>query len=83
MDEQVEHKDEITLRVRADGLPKPDIKWYCNGKPITNDENHSIESTKEAQVTSKLIITNFDEENAGIVSFNMAIIITFKYFLLS
>lgn len=83
MDEQVEHKDEITLMVRADGLPKPDIKWYCNGKPITNDEHHSIDTTKETQVTSKLIITNFDEENAGIVSFNLAIIIAYTCFLLS
>lgn len=68
MDEQVEHKGEITLMVRADGLPKPEIKWYSNGKPISNDENYSIETTKETQVTSKLTIKYFEEENAGIVS---------------
>lgn len=74
MDEQVEHKDEVTLMVRADGLPKPEINWYCNGKPITNDDKHSISTTKEPQVTSKLLITNFEEENAGIVSTNQAIL---------
>lgn len=67
VDEQVDHKGEVTLMVRADGLPKPEIKWYCNGKPINNDEHYSIETVAETQVTSKLRITNFEEENSGIV----------------
>lgn len=70
MDEQVDHKGEVTLMVRADGLPKPDIKWFCNGNPISDDEKHSIVTTKETQVTSKLTISDFEEENAGIVSRN-------------
>lgn len=68
MDEQVEHKGGITMMVRADGLPKPEIKWYCNAKPLSDDENHSIETTNETQVTSKLTIKCFEEENGGIVS---------------
>lgn len=54
--------------VRADGLPKPEIHWYFNGKPIEEDANHKIETVTEKQVTSKLIITNFDEANTGFVS---------------
>lgn len=68
VDEQVEHKGEIALMVRADGLPKPEICWYCTGKPIEEDENHKIETVTEKQVTSKLTITDFDNKNTGIVS---------------
>ncbi|XP_056629538.1 obscurin isoform X9 [Diorhabda sublineata] len=65
VDDQVEHMGEVTLMVRADGLPKPEIRWFVNGKPIT-DEKHKIVTTSEAQVTSKLIIQDFDETEAGI-----------------
>lgn len=68
VDEQVEHKGEIAVMVRADGLPKPEIRWYCNGKPIQEDAKHKIETQTEKQVTSKLTITDFDEANTGIVS---------------
>ncbi|KAJ8919920.1 hypothetical protein NQ315_006449 [Exocentrus adspersus] len=66
LDDQVEHRGEVSVMVRADGLPKPEIKWYCNGKPIENDSKHRIETHAETQVTSKLTITDFDEANAGI-----------------
>lgn len=58
--------------VRADGLPKPEIKWYCNGKLISNDDKHSIQTITETQVTSKLTIVDFDQENAGIVSIGLS-----------
>ncbi|XP_057667147.1 obscurin isoform X13 [Diorhabda carinulata] len=66
VDDQVEHMGEVTLMVRADGLPKPEIRWFVNGKPITDDEKHKIVTTSEAQVTSKLIIQDFEETEAGI-----------------
>ncbi|KAG5881050.1 hypothetical protein JTB14_033964 [Gonioctena quinquepunctata] len=66
VDDQVEHMKEIALMVRADGLPKPEIRWFCNGKPISEDKHHKIETVTETQVTSKLTITNFDEEFGGI-----------------
>lgn len=54
--------------VRADGLPKPEIRWYFDGKPIIEDENHKIKTHGEAQVTSSLTISNYNEKNSGIVS---------------
>ncbi|XP_023017381.2 obscurin isoform X4 [Leptinotarsa decemlineata] len=64
-DDQVEHKQEVALMVRADGLPKPEIRWSLNGKPITEDANHKIETVTETQVTSKLTVIGFDEGFAG------------------
>lgn len=54
--------------VRADGLPKPDIRWFLNGKPIIADEHHLIDTHKETQVTSSLTINNYSEDDIGIVS---------------
>ncbi|CAH1108368.1 unnamed protein product [Psylliodes chrysocephalus] len=65
-DDQVPQKSELILMVRADGLPKPEIRWFVNGKPVIEDENIKIETTTEAQVTSKLIVKNFDTEHEGI-----------------
>lgn len=67
-DDQVEDKGEITVMVRADGLPKPEIRWYLDGKPIIEDEDHKIKTHSEAQVTSSLSITNYGEKDSGIVS---------------
>lgn len=54
--------------VRADGLPKPEIKWYLNGKEIAEDANHKIVTASDAQVTSTLTVTNYNAKDAGIVS---------------
>ncbi|XP_076264307.1 obscurin isoform X15 [Rhynchophorus ferrugineus] len=64
-DQQVEDQGEITVMVRADGLPKPEITWYLNGKPIVEDENHKIVTSRDAQVTSSLTITNYSGDDAG------------------
>ncbi|XP_044269472.1 obscurin isoform X2 [Tribolium madens] len=65
-DDQVEHTKEISVMVRADGLPKPQIRWLLNGKPIVEDEKHKIESHADAQVTSTLTVSNFNDSDSGI-----------------
>lgn len=55
------------MKVRADGLPKPEIRWFLNGKPIVEDEHHKISTESGTQVTSELTITNYSEADAGIV----------------
>lgn len=54
--------------VRADGLPKPEIRWYLDGKAIIEDEHHKITTQGEAQVTSSLAISDYNEKDSGIVS---------------
>lgn len=69
-DGQVAHGGEITLMVRADGLPRPDIKWYVNDKEITEAPGLIFATTSDRQLTSSLIITDYQEKDAGIVSFS-------------
>ncbi|RZB39359.1 muscle M-line assembly protein unc-89-like [Asbolus verrucosus] len=64
-DEQVEHTKELSVKVRADGIPKPTLQWTLNGKPLVEDENHKIETHTEPQVTSTLTITNFNDADSG------------------
>ncbi|CAH1967610.1 unnamed protein product [Acanthoscelides obtectus] len=64
-DEQVEQYGEVSLKVRADGLPKPEIRWYCNDKPVEENDQCTIKTAGEAQVTSELTIKNFDLANSG------------------
>lgn len=54
--------------VRADGLPKPQIRWYLNEKPVEEHEHHKIVTNVETQVTSSLTLTDFNIEDVGIVS---------------
>lgn len=62
---QVTDGDEIVLMVRADGLPKPEIKWFLNGDVIKEDQNHKIETKCDTQVTSGLVVTNFNKKDSG------------------
>lgn len=67
-DDQIEDGGEFSVMVRADGLPKPEIKWYLNGKEIVEDANHKIVTSSDAQVTSTLAVTNYNAKDAGSVS---------------
>ncbi|KAL3285163.1 hypothetical protein HHI36_019282 [Cryptolaemus montrouzieri] len=64
-EDSVEDGGEITVMVRADGLPKPQIKWFFNGKPLTEDANHKIETNTDTQVVSSLSIKNYINADTG------------------
>ncbi|XP_045464016.1 obscurin isoform X11 [Harmonia axyridis] len=64
-EDNVSDGGEVELMVRADGLPKPEIKWFFNAKPLIEDENHKIETHTETQVTSCLRIKNYNKDDIG------------------
>ncbi|KAF5286087.1 hypothetical protein FQA39_LY16433 [Lamprigera yunnana] len=61
----VEDGAELNLMVRADGLPKPEIKWFFNGKPLQEDAIHQVVTRTDMQVTSTLKITNYNIDDSG------------------
>ncbi|XP_044758879.1 obscurin isoform X8 [Coccinella septempunctata] len=65
LEDNVEDGGEADLMVRADGLPKPEIKWFFNAKPLIEDENHKVETHTEMQVTSCLHIKNYNKDDVG------------------
>lgn len=71
--------------VRAEGLPKPQIRWSMNGKPIDEHEHHKIETTAtsvEGQVTSTLSLSDFNMADVGIVSIHLIFFFYLKQTLL-
>ncbi|XP_050295068.1 obscurin-like isoform X13 [Anthonomus grandis grandis] len=65
-DDQIEDQGEFTVMVRADGLPKPEIKWFLNNKEIVEDDRHKIEGASEAQATSTLSVKGYSESDVGL-----------------
>ncbi|CAF3618249.1 unnamed protein product [Rotaria sordida] len=53
----------VTLEVDCEGLPKPTVKWLCNGQEITPSAKHKIESKGN---TNKLTIPKVDLVDTGV-----------------
>ncbi|XP_039752240.1 obscurin-like isoform X7 [Pararge aegeria] len=71
----VKDYEDCTLRVRCDGVPKPNVKWFLNGKEITNDDRHSIATEIGGQVDSELEIKHFNASDTGkykVVAFSVS-----------
>ncbi|KAI5708872.1 hypothetical protein M8J76_005116 [Diaphorina citri] len=68
LDEQtVREYAPLEAKVRADGIPKPVLKWLKNGDIINeeDDDRIRIETTKEGVVTSTLYISHFAPEHVA------------------
>lgn len=57
--------DDATFKVRCDGVPKPEVHWFRDGKEIVNDKRHTITTEVGGQVDSELAIKNFNASDAG------------------
>ncbi|XP_052748804.1 obscurin isoform X5 [Galleria mellonella] len=64
-DETVKDQEDVTLRVRCDGVPKPEVAWYRDGQQVVNDDRHTVTTTVGGQVDSELEIKRFDASDAG------------------
>ncbi|XP_046430813.1 obscurin isoform X9 [Neodiprion fabricii] len=64
-DKSFKDQDDVQLKVRVSGLPKPQIKWLKDKTQITNDERYSITTDVEGQVVSSLLIKKFSAEDVA------------------
>ncbi|XP_046753437.1 obscurin isoform X5 [Diprion similis] len=65
MDKSFKDQDDVQLKVRVSGLPKPQIKWLKDKTQITNDERYSITTDVEGQVVSSLSIRKFSADDVA------------------
>lgn len=67
--ENVRDYDDVTLKVRCDGVPKPQVTWYREGKEVKNDDRHTVTTEVGGQVDSELEIKHFTASDAGKVNY--------------
>lgn len=63
--QSIKDYDDCVLKVRCDGVPKPEVRWSVNGRDISNDDRHTVSVTVEGQVDSELAIKHFNADDAG------------------
>ncbi|XP_013175915.1 PREDICTED: muscle M-line assembly protein unc-89-like isoform X2 [Papilio xuthus] len=63
--ETVKDYADCTLKVRCDGVPKPEVRWFVNDKQVVNDERHTVTTEVGGQVDSELEIKHFNPSDAG------------------
>lgn len=62
---------EVLTKVRATGVPKPEIRWTKNGQELdlTNKDASkaliTVESTNDTHITSELLIKHFSAEHSA------------------
>ncbi|XP_063238451.1 obscurin isoform X6 [Bacillus rossius redtenbacheri] len=64
-DQIVKDYADAEFKVRANGVPKPQIKWFKDGKELTSGGRLTIETDSEVLVSSSLSIAHFEESDEG------------------
>ncbi|XP_059609271.1 obscurin isoform X5 [Phlebotomus argentipes] len=70
-DQSVHDYAEVITKVRAQGVPKPEIKWLKDGEELNMNNRDSkrprihVETTSETQIASDMSIEHFNTDHAG------------------
>ncbi|XP_055686183.1 obscurin isoform X3 [Lutzomyia longipalpis] len=70
-DQSVHDFAEVITKVRAQGVPKPEIKWLKDGEELNMNNRDSrrprihVETTSETQIASDMTIEHFSVDHAG------------------
>ncbi|RZF43883.1 hypothetical protein LSTR_LSTR007219 [Laodelphax striatellus] len=68
-DQEIKEYAQAEFKVRANGMPKPVITWYKNGKELkSGSDGLTIETILEGQVSSTLTIDHFKLDDEGAYS---------------
>nr|CAD7588172.1 unnamed protein product [Timema genevievae] len=64
-DQTIKDYEDTEIRVRANGVPKVQIKWFKDGKELKSGDRLTIETDSEVLVSSCLSIKHFEESDEG------------------
>ncbi|GLG93475.1 Obscurin [Gryllus bimaculatus] len=67
-DQSVKDYDDAEFRVRVNGVPKPKVTWFKDGKELKTGGRITIETDSEVLVSSSLSIKHFEESDIGTYS---------------
>ncbi|XP_035730757.1 obscurin-like isoform X6 [Vespa mandarinia] len=61
-------RQDIELKVRVSGIPKPKISWLLNDVPIMQDARREVITHVEGLIDSTLYIKTFSADDIGVIS---------------
>ncbi|KAK2576391.1 hypothetical protein KPH14_005736 [Odynerus spinipes] len=64
----VSDRQDIELKIRVSGIPKPKISWLKDNVPIMQDARHEVITHVEGLVDSTLFIKTFSIDDIGTIS---------------
>ncbi|XP_069669104.1 obscurin isoform X4 [Periplaneta americana] len=64
-DQTIKDYDDAEFRVRVNGVPKPHIKWFKDGKELKSEGRLTVETDSEVLVSSFIAIEHFNESDVG------------------
>ncbi|KAL0112249.1 hypothetical protein PUN28_011952 [Cardiocondyla obscurior] len=65
---QCSDREDVELKIRATGVPRPNVEWSKNGEIIKEDERYQITTHVDGIVDSSLSIKTFSAKDAGTIT---------------
>ncbi|XP_025153244.1 obscurin isoform X6 [Harpegnathos saltator] len=65
---QCNDREDIDLKIRATGIPKPSVTWLKDGEVIKEDDRHQLVTHIDNIVDSILSIKTFSADDAGTIT---------------
>lgn len=65
---QCNDREDIELKIRATGIPRPTVEWLKDGEIFKEDERHQVTSHVDGIVDSTLSIKTFSADDAGMIT---------------
>jgi len=65
---QCSDREDVELKIRATGVPRPSVEWLKNGEVIKEDERYQVTTHVDGIVDSTFSIKNFSAKDAGTIT---------------
>lgn len=64
---QCSDREDVELKIRTTGIPRPSVEWLKNGEIIKEDERYQVTTHGDGLVDSSLSIKTFSAKDAGTI----------------
>lgn len=65
---QCSDREDVDLKIRATGIPRPSVEWLKDGKVVKEDERHQLTTHGDGIVDSTFSIKTFSAEDVGTIT---------------
>ncbi|XP_067207809.1 obscurin isoform X2 [Linepithema humile] len=65
---QCSDREDVELKIRATGVPRPSVEWLKNGEIINEDERYQVTTHVDGIVDSMFSIKTFSANDAGTIT---------------